>query len=149
MAVKIPESSEEVIYFTNRILDNEGSAKAWAHKKKCPKCGKVKMGKPLDEKTGKVKMRAKEYVCPNCGYSEEKKKHEESLTLEAVYICPKCRKHGEATTEFKRKTFMGVPSFVITCQHCGEKIAITKKMKNLKKKKGSAAEEADSDDDDE
>ena len=140
--LKIPESSQEVIYFTNRILENEGSVKAWARKKKCHKCGKALMGKPLDEKTGRPKLRAKEYVCHNCGYTEEKSAHENTLKLEAVYICPKCKKHGEATTEYKRKTFMGVPSFIISCQHCSEKIPITKKMKKPKKK-GAAPEDDD------
>ena len=127
-----PESMDDLIYFSRRLLDN-GSVKAWVYRKACPKC-KAKMGKPLDEKTGRAKIRATEYTCPECGYTEEKQEHEESLTLEATYTCPHCGKEGEGTTLYKRKTFQGVPSYIITCEHCAEKIPITKKMKASKKK---------------
>ncbi|MBU1621993.1 MAG: hypothetical protein KJ597_00295 [Nanoarchaeota archaeon] len=130
MTLKIPETMDQCLYFTNR-----GSILAWAYKKECPKCKKAKMGKPVDEKTGKVKIRAKEYVCPECGYTEEKQEHEESLTLEATYTCPKCGKEGESTAQYKRKNYLGVPSFVIECQHCGEVMPLTKKLKEPKKKK--------------
>ncbi|MBI2140611.1 hypothetical protein HYU14_06830, partial [Candidatus Woesearchaeota archaeon] len=98
----------------------------------CPKCQKAKMGKPVED--GSVKIRAKEYTCPGCGFTEEKTVHEESLTLEAKYTCPGCGKEGEGTTLYKRKTFMGVPSYIIECQHCKGKIPVTKKMKAVKKK---------------
>ena len=130
MTLKIPETMDQCLYFTNR-----GSILAWAYKKECPKCKKAKMGKPVDAKTGKVKIRAKEYVCPECGYTEEKKEHEESLVLEATYTCPKCAKEGESTAQYKRKNYLGVPSFVIECQHCGEVMPLTKKLKEPKKKK--------------
>lgn len=130
MGLKMPESMDECIYFTNRSIDS-GKIIAWVYKKECPKCHKAKMGKPVEK--GKVKIRAKEYVCPECGFTEEKVEHEESLTVEAMYTCPHCGKEGEGTTAYKRKTFQGIPSYVIECQHCGEKIPITKKMK---KKKG-------------
>ena len=55
--------------------------------------------------------------------------------MEATYTCPHCGKEGEGSTTYKRKSFQGVPSFIIVCQHCNEKIAITKKMKKPKKKK--------------
>jgi predicted RNA-binding Zn-ribbon protein involved in translation (DUF1610 family) len=90
------------------------------------------MGKPVEK--GKVKIRAAEYVCPECGYKEEKTEHEESLTLEAKYKCPKCRKEGESTVQYKRKKYMGVPACVVECQHCKEKIPLTQKMKKLKEK---------------
>lgn len=134
MALKIPESMEECLYFTNRN-NEDGRLLAWVYKKDCPKCKKAKMGKPVDAKTGKVKIRAKEYVCPACKYTEPKPEHEESLTLEAQYTCPHCGKEGESTTVYKRKSFKGVKSYVIECQHCSEKIPITKKLKALKKKK--------------
>ncbi len=135
MALRIPESMEECLYFTNRSVGEDGTVMAWVYRKECPKCKKVQMGKPVDPKTGKVKSRSKEYVCPACGYTEEKKEHEESLTLEAQYTCPECGKMGEGTSIYKRKAFKGVQAYVIECEHCGAKIPITKKLKEPKKKK--------------
>ena len=60
--------------------------------------------------------------------------HEESLNLEAKYTCPECKKDGESTVLYKRKSFMGVPSYVVECQHCKAKIPVTKKLKAIKKK---------------
>ena len=136
MALEVPESMDDCLYFTNRSLDPEGQILAWVHKKECPKCKKAKMGKPVVK--GKVKIRAKEYVCPSCEYTEEKAEHEGSLTMEATYTCPHCGQEGEGTTLYTRKSYQGVPSFIIVCQHCNEKIAITKKMKKPKKKKSKA-----------
>ena len=126
-----PESMDGLVYFTRRAVGN-GKVMAWVYRKECPKCHKAKMGKPVEK--GSVKIRATEYKCPECGYTEEKVAHEESLTLEAKYTCPHCRKEGEGTTLYKRKTFEGVPSYVVECQHCGIKIGVTKKMKEGKKK---------------
>jgi len=126
-----PESMDECIYFTNRTLENDGRVRAWVYKVDCPKCGKAKMGKPVEK--GKVKIRATEYVCPECGHSEEKTEHEEKLTVEIIYKCPYCGHEGEATTIYKRKSFNGVPSYVFACDSCGKKIGITKKMKKPKK----------------
>ncbi len=123
----MPESTEECLYFTRRSLDNEGSAIAWVYKRDCPECGKSKMGKPVEK--GKVKMRAKEYVCPECGYSEEKQEHEEKSVVEIIYKCPYCGFEGEATTQFKRKTFNKKPSYIFECGKCHEKIGITKRLK--------------------
>ena len=39
----------------------------------------------------------------------------------------------EAKTEYKLKSFKGVKAYVFQCGKCGEKIGITKKMKELKK----------------
>lgn len=130
MTLTIPESMDECLYFTNR-----GEILAWARRKDCPKCKKAKMGKPKDPKTGKAKTRAKEYVCPECGYTEEKVEHEESLTLEAKYTCPECGKEGESTGLYKRKSYKGVQSYIIECQHCQAIIPLTKKLKDIKKKK--------------
>ncbi len=136
MALRLPQSMNECLYFTNReyIL-------AWVYRKECPKCHKSKMGKPVEK--GKVKTRAKEYTCPSCGFTEELQQHEESLTLEAQYTCPKCHTQGESTTPYKRKVFQGVPSYVVECQHCGEKMPLTKKLKGLKRSKGSPADDVD------
>ena len=127
-----PESMDDLVYFTRRAVGN-GKVMAWVYKKECPKCKKAKMGKPVGD-DGHVKIRAKEFTCPECGFTEEQKEHEESLTLEAKYTCPHCGKEGEGSTEYKRKTFQGVPSYLIVCQHCGGKIPVTKKMKEGKKK---------------
>ncbi|MBS3126963.1 hypothetical protein J4228_02235 [Candidatus Woesearchaeota archaeon] len=131
MKLRTPESMDECLYFTNRSI-GEGHILAWVYRKQCPKCKKAQMGKPVEK--GKVKTRAKEYTCPSCGFTEEKNEHEESLTLEAQYTCPSCGKEGESTTEYKRKNYQGVPSYLIVCEHCGEKIPITKKLKKIKKK---------------
>ena len=126
--LQLPNSMNECLYFTNR-----GDILAWVYKKECPECHKAKMGKPVEK--GKIKMRAKEYVCPECGYSEEKNEHEESCTVECQYTCPECGKEGEGTTPYKRKTFQGVKAFVVECEHCQAKIPLTKKLKEPKKKK--------------
>ena len=134
MAINEPESMDDLIYFTNRSLEEgKGKIKAWVYKKLCPKCGKVKMGKPVVK--GKVKIRAKEYVCPECNFTEEKEIHEESLTIEGKYTCPECGKEGESAAPYKRKTFMGVKAYMLECEHCQAKLPVTKKMKKPKKKK--------------
>jgi len=129
--IREPESMEEVVYFTNRTLDPNGRIRAWVFKIDCPKCQKAKMGKPVEK--GKVKIRAKEYVCPECGHTEEKGEHEEKLTVSVVYTCPFCGHSGETTTPYKRKSWNGVPSYIFVCDGCGKKIGITKKMKKGKK----------------
>lgn len=119
---------EELIYFTQRSI-GKGNVKAWAYKGMCPKCKKGKMSKPVDPKTGKVKIRAKEYVCPECNYTVEKKAYEESLECEIKYTCPECGHSGETAVPFKRKKFQGVDAIVFLCDKCKAKIPITKKMK--------------------
>ena len=59
MAVREPESMEELCYMTQRSVGN-GNVRAWVYRGDCPECGKAKMGKPIDEKTGRAKIRAKE-----------------------------------------------------------------------------------------
>lgn len=120
---------DECLYFTNRSND-KGNVLAWVYRKLCPKCKKEKMGKPV--KDGKVKSRAEMYVCPACGYTEEKTQHEESLNLEASYTCPECGKGGESVAQYKRQKFKGVLSFVVECVHCQAKIPLTKKLKGVK-----------------
>ncbi|MFC1742314.1 hypothetical protein ACFL3V_07300 [Nanoarchaeota archaeon] len=123
-----PESMDQLIYFTQRNIGS-GNARAWVYKGKCPECGKGKMGKPVDEKTGKVKIRAKEYVCPECGHTAEKKAHEETLECEIKYKCPECGEEGETAVPYKRKTFNGMKAVIFNCGKCKAKIGITKKMK--------------------
>ncbi len=132
MALREPQSMDECIYFTNRYID-DGEVTAWVYRKDCPKCKKAKMGKPVVK--GKVKTRAEEYVCPACSYTEQKQEHEESLQLQAKYICPHCAQKGESTAQYKRKSYKGVQSFVVVCQHCQGIIPVTKKLKKIKEKK--------------
>ena len=141
--VNYPKDMSEVIYFTNRTLEPTGNVKAWAFKVNCEKCKVGMMGKPVEN--GKVKIRATEYICSKCGFSEEKSLHESKLTLTVVYTCPYCQNSGDTTTEYKRKSFEGVKAFIFACQKCGKKIGITKKMK--KPKKGAAPVEEEADDD--
>ncbi len=132
----MPESMDECIYFTRRKFDaNNGKIIAWVNKKVCPKCSKAKMGKPINPKTGRPKIRADIYECPLCGFSEPKDEHEESLMVEVIYTCPYCGYSGEAITPYKRKTWEGVKAYVFECGGCGRKIGITKKMAASKKKK--------------
>jgi predicted RNA-binding Zn-ribbon protein involved in translation (DUF1610 family) len=133
--VREPESMDELIYFTQREI-GKGNVRAWVFKGACPKCNKGMMGKPVDAKTGKVKIRAKEYVCPECGFTVEKKAHEETLTCSVKYTCPECGNEGEAEVPFKRRKFQGMDAIVFQCGKCSAKIPITKKMKE----KGGPAE---------
>ena len=108
MSLNMPNSMDECIYFTRRSIGEKGEGKAiaWVYKADCPECGKGKMGKPVVK--GKVKIRAAGYVCPECGYTEEKKEHEEKLTLSVKYTCPHCQHEGEAEVPFKRKKIQRV-----------------------------------------
>jgi uncharacterized CHY-type Zn-finger protein len=131
--MKMPNSVEECVYFTNRTL-GEGKAMCWVFKQNCPKCKKSLMGKPKDSKTGKAMIRAKEYVCPSCKYTVEKTEYEETLTASIMYTCPACRNKGEIEAPFKRKSIEGVKTLRVNCQKCKANIDITKKMKDPKKK---------------
>ncbi len=142
MALKFPESTEECIYFTRRA-DGKSKTMCWVFKEQCKKCKKALMGKPVEG--GKVKIRAKEYVCPECGHSEEKVAHEDTLTANIQYTCT-CGHSGEIQIPFKRKNVDGVKALVFNCDKCKSRILITKKMKDPKKK-GKAAEEDAADDD--
>ena len=128
---KLPENMDNLLYFTRRS-NGDGKIIAWVNKQECQKCHKAKLGKPVEK--GKVKMRAKEYVCPACGFTEDVKTHDESQQLIIIYTCPHCKKEGEATTLYKRKNFQGVQAYVFSCTECGQKIPITKKMKEIKSK---------------
>lgn len=146
MALKFPNSMAECLYFTNRTIGDKMNGKAicWVLKQLCPKCKKALMGKPKDAKTGKVAIRAKEYVCPSCGYTAEKVAYEETLTASVQYTCPDCSSEGETQAPFKRKSIDGVKTLRVQCQKCSGNIDITKKMK-APKKKGAAEEDADED----
>jgi len=130
MLEKKPETDadiDRVIYYTQRKIGN-GRAAAWIYRQKCAKCKKGLMGKPRDS-DGHVKIRAKEYVCPDCGYSVEKKEYEEGLAANIEYVCPKCGNKGEIQIPFKRKKVQGMDALKFSCGKCGETILVTKKMK--------------------
>lgn len=130
--IKKPSSMEECVYFTNRTIGS-GRAMAWVFRKQCPKCGKGAMGKP-QKKDGKIDKKAEYYVCYSCGYQELNEQVESSLTLNIEYKCPHCGNEGKTTTEYRRKSFEGVQSYVFECQKCNKKIGLTKKLKHTKKK---------------
>ena len=132
MPLKKPASVEECVYFTNRTIGN-GRAMAWVFRKECPKCRKGIMGKPL-KKGNKVDKKADHYVCYSCGYTESNEQVENSLLINVECKCPHCGNEGETTTEYKRKSFEGVPSYVFECGKCHKKIGLTKKLKETKKK---------------
>lgn len=129
-----PESMDECVYFSNRDV-GAGTATVWVFKADCPECGNAKMGKPRDAKTGKAKIRAKEYVCPGCGHTVEKVEYEEGLMAYCAYTCPECKAEGEAETQYVRKTIEGVKTLRFNCTQCGANIDVTKKMAEKKKKK--------------
>ncbi|MEK6983090.1 MAG: hypothetical protein AABX33_00825 [Nanoarchaeota archaeon] len=133
MALKRPSSMDECVYFTNRSIGS-GKAVAWVFRKECPKCKKDFMNKPR-KKSGAIDKKAEHYVCESCSYQESNEQIENSLVLNVEYRCPYCSDEGETTSEFKRKTFEGVPSFVFECQKCHKLIGLTKKMKEKKRKK--------------
>jgi predicted RNA-binding Zn-ribbon protein involved in translation (DUF1610 family) len=141
MSITMPESLNSCIYFTRRAFEPKGSAIAWVYKKKCPKCQKAEMGKPIDPKTKRPKIRAETYECPNCHFSEDKIPHEESLMVEIMYTCPYCGSKGEATTKYKRRSWEGVKAYVFECSSCKKTIGLTKKMKAGKKSKEDVADD--------
>ena len=96
------------------------------------------MGKPADKK-GKIKIRAQEYVCKDCGYTAEKTQYEETLSANIIYDCPHCKKHAETTVPFKREKISvldektmkrtAMESLRFTCGSCKKNIDVTKRMK--------------------
>ncbi len=137
MELREPDSMDELVYFSRRKTP-EGRVMAWAFRELCPKCKKELMTKPVDPKTKKPKIRAKEYVCGSCSYEVPADEYEASLELCVDYTCGSCNFEGKTKIPYKRKTFMGVKSFVFECGSCGVKIPITKKMKEPKKKSKKA-----------
>jgi DNA-directed RNA polymerase subunit M/transcription elongation factor TFIIS len=133
MALKEPNSMSELVYFTNRD-DGKFKARAWVFREICPKCKKGLMGKPKDSKTGKAKIRAPIYECPDCGYSLDAKEYEDGLTCNIEYTCPECNNHDQISVPYKRKSFLGVKAVVFNCGKCDHKMGITKKLKAPKKK---------------
>ena len=142
MALRKPESMDECIYFTQRSLGDQqqGFAMVWVFKQNCPKCKKALMGKPKDKK-GKTLIRAKEYTCPSCGYTAEKKAYEETLTASIEYTCPSCMNSSEKEIPFRRKKIEGIDTLRFQCDKCKANIDITKKMKRKKSEDAADDEE--------
>jgi hypothetical protein len=129
MAYEIPDSMDNLVYFSRRnIAETRGKTIAWVPKDKCEKCKKGLMSKPLDAKTGRPKVRSLEYVCNNCGNTEEKSEHEKKLSAMIIYECPFCNNKGETTVPFARKSFYGKKAIVFQCSKCKEKLGVTKKL---------------------
>ncbi|MAF51092.1 MAG: hypothetical protein CMH64_03300 [Nanoarchaeota archaeon] len=137
MSLEEPTSTNDCVYFTNRA-DENGKEKAWVLKEQCPECNNALMGKPRDEKTGKAKIRATEYVCPSCKYTVGKAEYEDTLTINIKYTC-KCGNEDELSIPFKRKRVQrineetgkkqAIETIRFECGKCGEQKDITKKMK--------------------
>ena len=139
MALKRPDSVDECLYFTRRaLLPTKGKIVAWAFRKRCPKCRNALMAKP--------KKTSPTYDCPACGYTEPKAEHIADMVLNVEYTCPACSFSGETTTEYKRKPWQGVKAYIFACGKCGEKLGVTKKLKEPKKKGGAAVSDEDDDD---
>jgi hypothetical protein len=132
MTLKLPESMEELVYWTSRAVGS-GKVKAWVERESCPVCNKALMGKPRDNK-GKIKIRANYYECPECHHKVDKQAYEDTLTVSIIYTCPKCKYEGEIQVPYKRKKVQGVDSIIFQCEKCAEKILITKKMKAVGEK---------------
>lgn len=137
--LKEPESMEECVYFTYRNV-KDGKVRAWVSREKCPKCNNALMGKPRGE-NGKIRIRAKEYVCPSCGFIMQEEEYEDTLTCNIKYTCSYCSNEDETQVPFKRKkvsvlneetgkkTSLEVIRF--QCKKCSKNIDITKKMKGI------------------
>ena len=133
-----PKSTDEYVYFTNRSINEKGKVKAWVFRKICPQCKESVMGKPKDE-SGKVKIRATEFICYKCGYKENEEEYEKDLICNIIYTCPYCSYEGEIQVPFKRKKVRilneetmkktNVEVIRFQCQNCKKDIDITKKMK--------------------
>ena len=135
--MKEPKSMDECVYFTNR-KDAEGTVRTWVFRELCPKCKKGMMGKPKDLKTGRFKIRASEYECPECKYTVGEQEYEDTLKACIRYEC-KCGNKADLEVPYKRKRVMrldeetqkkkAVEAIMFECDKCKHKFLITKKMK--------------------
>jgi predicted RNA-binding Zn-ribbon protein involved in translation (DUF1610 family) len=129
MAYTLPDSMDGLVYFTRRnIAETRGKTIAWVPKQRCPKCKKGLMAKPLDPKTGRPQVRAKEYACPQCKHTEERSAHEAKLSALILYECPFCGSKGETTAPFARRSWYGKKAIAFACAKCGERLGLTKKL---------------------
>jgi predicted RNA-binding Zn-ribbon protein involved in translation (DUF1610 family) len=135
--LKEPQSMDECVYFTRREIGAHGKVMAWVFRNQCVKCNKALMGKPVEK--GKVKIRAKEYVCPACNYTVPDEEYEETLTASIKYTCPHCSFVGEIQIPYQRKKIQmldeetgkkkAAESLRFQCSKCGKNIDVTKKLK--------------------
>jgi len=135
MTLREPQSMDECVYHTIQLV-GEGKARVWVFREKCPKCGKALMAKPRDPKTGKFKIRAKEYVCSECGHTEDIEEYAETLNANIQYTCPYCKNQGELQIPFKRKKVKVIDeetkkqsskqALIFQCQKCSKDIKIIK-----------------------
>ena len=138
MTLKQPTSVDECVYFTRR-MSGTSKIKLWVFRELCPQCKQDLMRKPHNPKTGKPKIRAKEYVCPRCKYTIEQKVYEDTLTANIDYVCNYCGYKGELQIPFKRKKIQifdeneqrkkTVDALRFICSKCNKSIDVTKKMK--------------------
>jgi len=129
--MKEPESMNDLMFFTNRNM-GASTIKAWVYRPLCAKCKKGRVGKPINPKSKAINKKAEYYECNHCKAQTPVEDIDKDLKVEVKYKCPGCGNEGFATTEYKRKTWQGVPAFVFECSKCKEKIGITKKMKKPK-----------------
>lgn len=127
MVLQRPKSMEECVYYTCRRI-GDGEVTLWVFRQTCPKCKKAYVGKPRTP-NGKVKTRAKDYICSECGYKIDKNDYEDSLVANINYSCPSCKYEGELQLPFKRKNIGGALTLRFQCQKCNENIDVTRKIK--------------------
>lgn len=131
----IPQSMDELLYFSNRRMPDGIRIIAWVDKVSCPECSKATMGKPVDPKTGKVKVRSAVYQCPGCGFEEPKAAHEKRLVMQVRYTDETGKNWKAAQAPYQLKTWKGMKSYVFMNEFTGEKMGVTKRLKMKKEEK--------------
>ncbi|MFT4250264.1 MAG: hypothetical protein ACMXYD_02805 [Candidatus Woesearchaeota archaeon] len=131
---EFPDSMDDLLYFTNRKLPDGTKIIAYVERKTCPECGKAQMGKPINEKTGRPKIRSPIYTCPECGYEEKKQAHEDSCEVTIQYTNPEGTEMKTTTASYKRKTWKGMKAIVFHNDFLDERYGITNRMKTKKDK---------------
>ncbi|MDP6641851.1 MAG: hypothetical protein QGF74_00515 [Candidatus Nanoarchaeia archaeon] len=130
-----PTSMDECVYHTIQTI-GKGKARLWVLRENCLECGKALMSKPKDPKTGRFKTRSKEYICSECGHTEDIEEYAEKLNASIQYTCPKCEHKGELEVPFKRKKTKFFDemkkkevrklALIFNCQKCNEEIKVIK-----------------------
>jgi predicted RNA-binding Zn-ribbon protein involved in translation (DUF1610 family) len=132
---EFPDSIDDILNFTNRKLPDGTKIVAYVPRQICPECKKADMGKPINEKTGRPKIRSKTYECPECGYEEPKQSHEDSCEVIVQYTNPEGTELKKTTASYERKTWRGMKSIIFHNEFLDERFGITKRMKTKKDKK--------------